>query len=345
MMKNKEANSQKNQVLQTLRNLDWTPNIAKCDLTMTTKTTFVGFIIDLDTPRGPWIKVLPAKIRKLRRAIVKELQANCNSARNLTKVAGQCIAMTKAIMPGKLLLRNIYRVIATRQTWDDNNLCLTESARKDLNWWLEALKGWNGAPLITHPVDIQIETDASSTGWGSCIKTESSVIEAAGLWNKQVSFKHSNFRELLAVLQAIKSFRRVARKPPAPAGAIRQHCDGSVYKSFRRTMHGTIRSYDYHMDNCSRNEYHTFSATPGRSQKFCRRWTELPGIFSRLEASPKSVQTIRQDVGTPYSRQICSESQHTTTNFQFNVLGSRDNGSGCHGTGLEKFCVINEFIY
>ena len=98
---------------------------------------------------------------------MKTLKCQFVSARALAKVAGQCIAMTKAIVPGKLLLCNIYRVIASRTDWQDKHLKLTIGAKKDLEWWLGALKGWNGAPLCSYPVDIQVETDASASGWGS----------------------------------------------------------------------------------------------------------------------------------------------------------------------------------
>ena len=215
MMKRALVHRHKCLVLSTMRRLGWRPNLKKCDFSVNTHAVFVGFDIQSDTSRGPWIKVLPAKIRKLRRAIHQVLQLTFVSARALARIAGQCIAMTKAIMPGKLLLRNIYRVIASRRSWEDNRLYLTNAAINDLNWWLAALKGWNGAPMTTQIVDTQIETDASGFGWGSYMKIEENncVSEklAAGLWNKKVSFKHSNYKELLAVLQALRSFAPILK--------------------------------------------------------------------------------------------------------------------------------------
>ena len=40
-------------VLKTLKQLGWCPNLAKCDLSMTTQTVFVGFDINSNTSRGP----------------------------------------------------------------------------------------------------------------------------------------------------------------------------------------------------------------------------------------------------------------------------------------------------
>ena len=122
----------------------------KCDLTQTCKTTFVGFDITSDGDRGPWIKVLPLKIHKLKRSIIALLHNHDKgvTARSVARVTGQCIAMTKAIVPGKLLLRNVYCVIASRVNWD-SIVVLTKPALKDLKWWLDALSTWNGASLQT----------------------------------------------------------------------------------------------------------------------------------------------------------------------------------------------------
>ena len=135
-------------VKQTFARLGWTINHDKCDWQETTQTVFVGFIVKSDTDNGPWLQVLPAKIRKLRRIIVKALHSHHMPVCNLAKIAGQCISMTKAIVPGKLLLCNIYRIIASRKDWNAS-VCLDQPAVKDLNWWLSVLKGWNSAPLVS----------------------------------------------------------------------------------------------------------------------------------------------------------------------------------------------------
>ena len=147
---------------------------------------------------------MPNKIRKLRRSIVHALHSHSIPVRTLARIAGQCISMTKAIVPGKLLLRNIYRIIASRDNWD-SIVCLDQPSIGDLKWWLHALKGWNRAPLKSKQVEIQVETDASASGWGGLISNTN--ICAAGIWNNRVSYMHSNFRELLAVLQTVRSLQ------------------------------------------------------------------------------------------------------------------------------------------
>ena len=101
-------------IVQTFKDLGWSLNFEKCDLILSTQKTFVGFHISTDGLEGPWIIVLPQKIHKLRRAIKSCLLKNNINARGLARTTGQCISMTKAILPAKLILRNCYRVLASR---------------------------------------------------------------------------------------------------------------------------------------------------------------------------------------------------------------------------------------
>ena len=60
-------------------------------------------------------------------------------------------------------------------------------------------------PLLKPKRQVQIELDASTTGWGGMC----GHLEVSGSWSKDVSFQPSNFRELLAILRLIQSFRNV----------------------------------------------------------------------------------------------------------------------------------------
>ena len=204
MMRKLEATDHIDFTVQVFQECGWKLNWEKCELEPSTVKVFVGYEVSTHRQEGPWVKVIPTKIRKLRRIIVKSIQAVRVTARHLARLIGQCIAMTKAIIPAKLLLRNSYRVLASRDTWD-SYVQLTPSAIRDLQWWLTALKGWNGAPLILRNPDIQIRTDASTYGWGGIIT--GTEYQASGQWNTEVSTQHSNFRELLAVYMTIQSFK------------------------------------------------------------------------------------------------------------------------------------------
>ena len=177
--------------------------LGKMCFTESMEKVFVGFRISTHRKEGPWISVLPSKLHKLCQSIITCLSSKVVTARQLARVTGQCISMTKAILPAKLILRNCYRCLKNKESWD-SEIQLTKSAVKDLEWWLTALKGWNRAPLTSKVVDLQVRTDASSAGWGGTVTSkQGEILDAAGLWSREISYKHSNFRELMAVYMAL----------------------------------------------------------------------------------------------------------------------------------------------
>ena len=73
--------------------------------------------------------------------------------------------MTKAILPTKLILRNVYRLLGTKKDWKDK-LCISNAVQRYLNWWLEALSNWNGKAFSSlSPEWVTIEADASLERW------------------------------------------------------------------------------------------------------------------------------------------------------------------------------------
>ena len=204
MLRKETATDHVDFLVHTLNDLGWKINSGKSQLVPDVSCSFIGFDICSQGVNGPWIKVMQSKVRKLKSAIRRALSLNLLSARQLARIAGQCIAMTKAVLPARLLLRNIYRTIASKRDWQ-SMLFLDKHCREDLHWWLCALDQWNGAPLNLKSPDLQITVDASSYGWGAAIT--GTEFEASGTWSKDISFRHSNYRELLAVLLALKSFQ------------------------------------------------------------------------------------------------------------------------------------------
>lgn len=194
-------------LLDTLARLGWIINEDKSHLTPSKSVEYIGYIVCTAGPGGrPWLKIPQRRIRKLRYALKRAIEKRLIPARRLAGIAGQCIAMTKVLIPGKLLLRNVYKVLRQKSSWQDN-LLLTDEAVKDLRWWEKALSAWNGCPITPKTIDVQITTDASSSGWGAFMGDS----KAAGFWNHRVSRQSSNYRELLTILLAVQSFRAQLR--------------------------------------------------------------------------------------------------------------------------------------
>ena len=90
-------------LLSTLSRLGIQINKEKSSLTPQHKKTYIGFIVSTEGG-APIISIPHNRIYKLKKDIRRVLSKTSVSARTLARVAGQCIAMTKAIIPGKLLL-------------------------------------------------------------------------------------------------------------------------------------------------------------------------------------------------------------------------------------------------
>lgn len=195
--------SHKELFINTIESLGWQINYEKSSLCADTVKEYIGYIINSCGPEGaPWIKIPNKRVIKLKRDLERILKQKTVKARFIARICGQCISFSKAILPTKLLLRNLYRLLSSRTSWN-SFLTLDSSSERDIKWWLSAIKSWNGRPIVKNTIDKQIFTDASSTGWGAVCDG----MEASGLWSIHQSFQHSNARELMAVLLALKSFK------------------------------------------------------------------------------------------------------------------------------------------
>jgi hypothetical protein len=189
-------------VIDTFEDLGFTVNYNKSCLTPCTTISYIGYIIESQSSDGrPWLSMTHAKVTKLKKDISRCLAVGYIGARQLAKIAGQAISMSRAILPGKLKLRSLYALLGSKKSWSDT-LNLTVDCAKDLRWWLNHIDSWNGSPLRLPPVDTQIWTDASGSGWG-CVLNNSF---ASGTWDPWAYSQHINYKELLTVLLALRSF-------------------------------------------------------------------------------------------------------------------------------------------
>ena len=180
-------------------------NLQKSSLEPAVQATYLGFDVHCaNADRPPAITVPKAKVAKLKQDISRALKRSHIAARLLARIAGRCISMLAAVFPCKLKLRNVYRLINSRRSWEDL-LPWTDEAADDLRWWIRSLDGWNGRVLLPPAAfDMQLSTDASASGWGAML-SEPACQTASGFWTLPVSQESSNFRELLAIYLALRS--------------------------------------------------------------------------------------------------------------------------------------------
>ena len=202
-----EIENHKNILLETLLKLGILVNFIKSSLDPTTCKEYIGYIISTQNDDVLiWTRIPQKRITKLRHDIRLALKKKVLSARSLARISGQCIAMSKAIIPAKLLLRNIYKVLRKRTSWQDK-LELDTGCIKDLTWWLNGIKSWNGCAIHHKPIDFQLVTDASHIGWGGVLGDK----QAQELWTPQISSQCSNYREMMAVYYDMKALKPILR--------------------------------------------------------------------------------------------------------------------------------------
>ena len=191
-------------VIRTLEALGWKINYKKSQLSPSYRKLFVGYIIDCENE--PMLEVPSEKVKKLQKDIRRALKSPFIQSRVLARLAGICISVVRAVGPGKLMLRGVYRLLKSRNSWGDT-LTLSSDAIKDLHWWLEELDFWNGLKINIAVPDIQITTDASPYGYGAVC----GEFEASGFWTVKAAAKCQNYREMMAILVAIVTFKDIIR--------------------------------------------------------------------------------------------------------------------------------------
>ena len=166
----------------------------------------------------------------------------------------------------------------------------------------------------------------SSLEWGSCITGTNHF--AAGVWNKYVSFQHSNYRELLAVLMTILSFKNQLK------GRRVQILSDNV----------TTVAYINHLGGASQDLSDLMTTMWASAQQINVTLSakHLSGVvketadgLSRLESPyewrlhPSLFRMINADMGPAHSRSVCKSNDKTVAKVQFSTCGPRDRGSGC----------------
>ena len=200
----------KNKLTSSLLQLGYFINYEKSQLRPDFTAKFIGYIIQTTKEKDTvWLFIPKDRVAKVKHDIRRVVKAKKVSARGLARIAGQIVAMCKVLIPAKLLLRNAYRLLKTKCSWQDK-LTLDAPTIADLLWWLESLDGWNGRAFKKQtPQLIQLTTDASGKSWGGTIIN--TPHKAQGFWDQETYLLHSNAKEMLAVLLTLKSLLHIVR--------------------------------------------------------------------------------------------------------------------------------------
>ena len=177
----------------------------KSVLNPTKEITYLGFNSETMT-----IKITKDRALKLKQSCLRVLKSEHLTVHKLSRAIGLIVASFQGVKYGKLHYRSCdnqkSKVLKEGKGNFQASMELTSSSKRDLHWWVQNVE------LVSNCVDnptpeIIIETDASSTGWGACIRGDYSK-QTGGKWSKDEAKEHINYLELLAAWFGIQCFAK-----------------------------------------------------------------------------------------------------------------------------------------
>ena len=203
----------------------------KSVLVPTQNLQFLGFILD---SRSMTVSLPHEKALLIKETCLRVLQSNQLDIRQIAGLIGLMVASFPGVERGPLYYRNLEKdkIIALRQARGHYTgpISLSDDSIRDIKWWIEFIEGANRR-ISQGPISMTIESDASTKGWGCCVRGSS--IKAGGEWSPDEAREHINYLELKAAFFALKSLCR------GDHPHVRIMLDNTTAVSYIREMGGT----------------------------------------------------------------------------------------------------------
>ena len=194
-------------VIQILTHLGFVINQKKCILTPTQWIEFLGFVVDsvrmvLSLPQD---KV--SKIRKECRHMANQSEV---SGRSLAHLIGLLTSCLPAVLTAPLHYRGLQALRTKTLRYNnldyDRKVPLSPQASADLSWWVENVSPEMCRPILPPSASLNLETDASTQGWGALCRESSQ--RTGGAWTSVEATHHINWLELMAAFLAVRCFAK-----------------------------------------------------------------------------------------------------------------------------------------
>ena len=176
-------------------------NLEKSELEPSQRITFLGFEFDFTVGM---LYPMPEKLRNVERMASKLLVTKRPQVQLAESLRGKLTSLEKAVPLGRLHFRAFQRVVTIairRGRYPAATMTLTERARDDLRWWSQRAFTLKGQLFLPPPPSVQIQTDASKTGWGALVQGK--VFQ--GTWCQSERNLHINVLELRAVREVCRA--------------------------------------------------------------------------------------------------------------------------------------------
>ena len=150
------------------------------------------------------------KSSEIRKQARKLLRQTWVSAREIAEFVGKLLARALAIHPSPLHYQSLQHLKhqALRGSQNYSSLIhMSAAAKEDIEWWIHEVSKWNGRSLQATSPELEIETDASLTGWGAYCQGNLT----GGRWSEEEQSLHINELKLLAAQFALRAFLKNVR--------------------------------------------------------------------------------------------------------------------------------------
>ena len=184
-----------------LESLGFLVNYQKSVLKPAQEISFLGFVLN---SKRKEVRLPQSKVSLIQQEARQLLSQERVSARGLASFIGKLSAAILAIYPAPLHYRSLQRLKhrALRVSNYDSQMTISIPAQQDLQWWIDHLGNWNGRVIQEAMPEIEIETDASSMGWGAYCRGDFT----GGCWSQTEATLHINALELMAATFGVQAF-------------------------------------------------------------------------------------------------------------------------------------------
>ena len=301
---------QRDTLVNTLTDLGWQINLEKSHLNPQPCIPYLGYIIHSSGPEGPYIQVSPERIRKLRKDLRRALKAQCLTARALAKIAGQCVSMTLAIVPGKLMLRNIYRLLASRRSWSDH-LHFDKGTISDLCWWIDVSE-FLECPINSPQRDRRADVDRCiRLGVGGCVlrRDSSRLVESPAIPITIKLSRDDGSSSGHKIFQSNTTWKE-------GTSHVGQCHNSGIHKPFGRTLQGPIPTSNCHLGRSGRTPNKSYRKTLGRENQCGGRLVIPLNSPVQMATSSSTLSDVRSSMGTPFHRSVCLDGKRSAARLQ-----------------------------
>ena len=312
-------------VVSLARTLGFILNGKKCSLTPSQTFTYLGMRFDTVSML---VRPTPERIERFVSLRDQLLSRQHTTARSLAALLGQIESLAPLVPLGHVHKRELQRQFRSRwrqarQPWD--------AVVPLKGWFQQAIAQWmqiewlqQGVPIAFPVAQVDLYTDASMIGWGAHVAD----LTASGIWPQEMTKRHINFLEMVAVSNAVRAFlkfltgKSVLLCTDNTTVACYVNRGGGVTLSNSFARGGVPSSTLPEQQHCSQ------SKTCGRKNQHSRRLSESARDDSsdRMDACPFRASTSLGALAQTHDRFVCDPIQQQTTDIC--VPGTRSEGSG-----------------